>query len=64
MDGDATLFARQDAVEAAWASSSRCSDDVTPVQCTSRGRWGPREADRLAADLGGWDDPLGTPKDP
>ena len=64
MNGDATLFVRQDAVEAAWAVVEPVLDDVTPLQFYEPGSWGPREAERLAADLGGWDDPLGTPKDP
>ena len=64
MNGDATLFVRQDAVEAAWAVVEPVLDDVTPLQFYEPGSWGPREAERLAADLGGWDDPSGTPKDP
>jgi glucose-6-phosphate 1-dehydrogenase len=61
MDGDATLFVRQDAVEAAWAVVEPVLDNVTPLQFYEPGSWGPREAERLAVDLGGWDDPMGTP---
>jgi glucose-6-phosphate 1-dehydrogenase len=56
MAGDATLFARQDAVEAAW----RIVDPVlgrTPALEYEPGSWGPREAGRLTADVGGWHDP-------
>jgi glucose-6-phosphate 1-dehydrogenase len=63
MNGDATLFVRQDAVEAAWAVVEPVLGDATPLQFYEPGSWGPREAERLAADLGGWDDPIGTPKD-
>jgi glucose-6-phosphate 1-dehydrogenase len=59
MNGDATLFVRQDAVEAAWAVVEPVLGDATPLQFYEPGSWGPREADRLAADLGGWDDPAG-----
>ena len=64
MNGDATLFVRQDAVEAAWAVVEPVLDNATPLQFYEPGSWGPRDAERLAADLGGWDDPAGTPKDP
>jgi glucose-6-phosphate 1-dehydrogenase len=57
MQGDATLFARQDVVEAAWAI-------VQPILDTPRrpieyppGEWGPSEADRLVQDVGGWNTP-------
>jgi len=62
MNGDATLFVRQDAVEAAWAVVEPILGNVTPLQFYEPGSWGPREAERLAADLGGWDDPVATPR--
>ncbi|HZX42504.1 MAG TPA: hypothetical protein VFE93_11755, partial [Myxococcaceae bacterium] len=58
MSGDATLFVRQDAVEAAWAVVAPVLGDVTPLHFYEPGSWGPRDAQRLAADLGGWDDPV------
>lgn len=57
--GDPTLFARQDAIEAAW----RIVDDViqdaidAAPQTYADGSWGPREADALAASAGGWRNP-------
>ena len=61
MVGDATLFARQDAVEAAWAI-------VDPVLAASDrlheyepGSWGPPQADQLVADVGGWNSPGADP---
>ncbi len=64
--GDPTLFARQDSIEAAW----RIVDPVVTAQGPSApgavapepfpypsGSWGPREADALAADVGGWFNP-------
>jgi glucose-6-phosphate 1-dehydrogenase len=56
--GDPTLFARQDAIEAAW----RIVDDVLHDAAVAPlayepGSWGPPEADALAADAGGWHSP-------
>ena len=57
MEGDPTLFAREDAVEAAWAIVQPILGSVTPVHDYEPGSWGPREADALAAGLGGWHSP-------
>jgi glucose-6-phosphate 1-dehydrogenase len=61
MEGDATLFVRQDAVEAAWAVVEPILGDVTPLHLYEPATWGPHEADRLAADIGGWHNPALTP---
>jgi len=61
MNGDATLFVRQDAVEAAWAVVEPVLDNVTPLHFYEPGSWAPPEADRLAAEIGGWDNPAGKP---
>jgi glucose-6-phosphate 1-dehydrogenase len=57
MDGDATLFARQDGVEAAWAIVQPILGAVTPVREYEPGSWGPPEAATLAASIGGWHSP-------
>jgi glucose-6-phosphate 1-dehydrogenase len=57
MHGDATLFVRQDAVEAAWAIVDPILGNVSPLRIYDPGTWGPVEADRLAADRGGWHNP-------
>jgi glucose-6-phosphate 1-dehydrogenase len=59
MAGDATLFAREDAVEAAWRIVQPILGNVTPVYEYAPGTWGPREAERLTADVGGWASPEG-----
>ncbi len=57
MDGDATLFARQDEVEAAWAIVQPILETTTPIYDYECGMWGPREAEALTAEIGGWHSP-------
>lgn len=57
MSGDALLFVRKDAVEAAWAVVDQVLGNVTPLHEYTPGSWGPAEADALAADMGGWHNP-------
>jgi len=57
MRGDKMLFVREDAVDAAWAIVDPVLGDATPVHEYEPGTWGPPEADRLAADVGGWRNP-------
>lgn len=54
MMGDATLFARQDVVEAAWAIVDPVLDDAGPLPEYHCGSWGPSEADRLVTGGDGW----------
>jgi glucose-6-phosphate 1-dehydrogenase len=57
MRGDATLFAREDSVEAAWRVVDAILGNVTPVFRYEPNTWGPHEADVLVADEGGWHNP-------
>ena len=57
MHGDAMLFVREDAVEAAWAIVDPILANVATLHPYEPGSWGPHEADRLATDVGGWHDP-------
>ena len=57
MRGDRTLFVREDAVEAAWAIVDPILGNGGPLQTYEPGTWGPADADRLAADIGGWHNP-------
>jgi len=57
MTGDATLFARQDVVEAAWAIVDPLIKSPTPIFEYEPGSWGPSEADALVAEVGGWNTP-------
>jgi glucose-6-phosphate 1-dehydrogenase len=57
MAGDATLFARQDVVEAAWAVVDPVIHGPSPMFEYEPGSWGPPQADRLVAEVGGWNTP-------
>ncbi len=55
MEGDPTLFAREDAVEAAWAVVQPILGSPTSVY--EPGSWGPPDAGMLTAEIGGWHSP-------
>lgn len=55
--GDATLFARQDAIEEAWRVVDPVVGNAAPVYDYEPGTWGPPEAARVTADVGGWHNP-------
>jgi glucose-6-phosphate 1-dehydrogenase len=57
MLGDATLFARQDVVEAAWSIVDPVIHGPSRMYDYEPGSWGPVEADGLASDVGGWNTP-------
>jgi glucose-6-phosphate 1-dehydrogenase len=61
MDGDATLFARQDEVEASWAIVEPVLHMTGPLYEYERGTVGPSEANRLVKKVGGW---TPAPKEP
>lgn len=55
--GDATLFVREDGVEAAWNVVDPILGNVTPVLEYEPNTWGPAEADQITAANGGWHNP-------
>jgi glucose-6-phosphate 1-dehydrogenase len=57
MMGEATLFARQDAVDETWRVLQPLLDDPPPVEAYRQGAWGAGAADRLTGEAGGWHDP-------
>jgi len=58
MSGEAILFAREDEVESAWAVVDPIlGPDTTPIHEYEPGTWGPPEADRFIARVGGWHNP-------
>jgi glucose-6-phosphate 1-dehydrogenase len=54
MTGQTVRFTRQDGVEAQWRIMQPLLDAPPPVQPYAPGTWGPRNADALVADHGGW----------
>ena len=57
MHGDASHFARQDAVEETWRVVQPLVDSPPPVEVYEPGTWGPASANELTRDFGGWRDP-------
>jgi glucose-6-phosphate 1-dehydrogenase len=55
--GDAMLFVREDAVEAAWRVVDPVLGNKTPVHEYEPSTWGPAEADQIIAADGGWHNP-------
>jgi glucose-6-phosphate 1-dehydrogenase len=54
IEGDPTLFSRQDAVKEAWKIVAPILGDVAPAQTYEPGTWGPEAAERLTEAWGGW----------
>ena len=55
--GDASHFARQDALEETWRVVQPLLEGPPPVEAYEKGSWGPKSADRLVQAYGGWHDP-------
>ena len=60
MEGDATLFARQDYAEEAWRIVDPVLKADTPVHQYEQNTWGPSEADEIVSPSGGWHNPIIT----
>ena len=56
-NGDATLFAREDSVEAAWRVVDPILADTTPPFEYEPNTWGPFEVERALMPAGGWHNP-------
>jgi len=57
IDGDPTLFVREDEVSAAWTIVEPALRAPSPVHEYEPGSWGPAESDALIEADGGWDNP-------
>jgi len=55
--GDATLFVRQNSVEAAWSVVDPILGDAMPVHEYEPNTWGPAEAEQIVASDVGWHNP-------
>jgi len=60
MEGDATLFAREDYVEEAWRIVDPVLKSGTPVFEYEPNTWGPSEVDTTVRPSGGWQNPVVT----
>ncbi len=61
MRGDPSLFAREDAVEAAWRIVDGVLEDGAPPHVYEPGTWGPTEAANVLRRGDRWHDPAATP---
>jgi glucose-6-phosphate 1-dehydrogenase len=57
IQGDETLFVREDAIEEQWRIVEPILGNATPVHIYAQHTWGPKEADQLATPDGGWYNP-------
>lgn len=57
MAGNASLFAREDYVEAAWGIVDPVLKAGAPVYGYEPGSWGPREIEERVSPVGGWHNP-------
>jgi glucose-6-phosphate 1-dehydrogenase len=64
MEGDPTLFARQDEVEAAWEVVDPVLGNATPIYAYDKDSWGPAEAADFAPPGGWYNPPVKEPAPP
>jgi glucose-6-phosphate 1-dehydrogenase len=57
IEGDTSLFSREDSIEAQWRIVEPVIDEPTPLFFYEPGTWGPAEADRLLPDCHSWHNP-------
>jgi glucose-6-phosphate 1-dehydrogenase len=60
MEGDQTLFAREDYVEEAWRIVDPVLKVGTPVAQYDPNTWGPSDVDQKVCPPGGWQNPIVT----
>src|SRR5437762_6054905 len=60
MEGDGSLFAREDYVEEAWRIVDPVLTEETPIYEYVPNTWGPRETELLTPE-GGWHNPIADP---
>jgi glucose-6-phosphate 1-dehydrogenase len=60
LEGDATLFAREDYVEEAWRIVDPVLKANTPINEYEPRTWGPSEVDQKVSPPGGWNNPTGV----
>ena len=55
--GDSTRFKRQDSIEETWRVCGPLIEKPPRIHPYKPGTWGPKAADKLVADYGGWHEP-------
>jgi glucose-6-phosphate 1-dehydrogenase len=58
LEGDRRRFGRGDTVDEQWRIVEDAVADPPEVSLYYRGTWGPSDAEKVAADVGGWFEPL------
>ncbi len=61
IEGDATLFATRDSIEAAWRVVDPILSADAPPIVYEPGSWGPDEAAQIIEGDGGWNNPVASP---
>jgi glucose-6-phosphate 1-dehydrogenase len=57
IEGDPSLFSREDTIEAQWRIVEPVLEQATPLHFYEPGTWGPAEADRLLPECHKWQNP-------
>ncbi len=57
IEGDPSLFSREDSIEAQWRVVEPIIEEPPPLSCYEPGTWGPAEADRLLPECHKWQNP-------
>jgi glucose-6-phosphate 1-dehydrogenase len=57
LEGDSSHFTREDSVVETWRICQPLLDAPPPVHTYAKGSWGPKEADALVREFGGWHGP-------
>ena len=57
MVGNSTRFTRQDNIEETWRICGPLIEKPPRIQPYKPGSWGPKSADRLVKEFGGWREP-------
>ena len=60
IEGDQSLFAREDYVEEAWRIVDPVLNSEIPVSEYDPGTWGPADVDQKVCPPGGWQNPIVT----
>lgn len=63
LDGNATRFATQKIIEGTWIALAKILENPSPVIPYKQGTMGPKEADKMIEEYGGWIQPIAGASD-